>query len=110
MHDLHDKNNENLVYSEGSAHVQELFTKIHYPHGRPSSRNGRHVNGRASAANGYHTGLQALSVIGSRQPPRQARPSCFVQDDTSTEGDDPFSNPQHDGGVNDHQDEGPEQA
>ena len=110
MHDLHDRKNENLVYSEGSALVQEMFTKIHYPHGRPSSRNGRHVNGHASAANGYHAGSQACSLIGSRQPPRQARPSNFVQDDTSTEGDDPFSNPQDGEGDNDHQDEGPEQA
>ncbi|KAL8840669.1 MAG: hypothetical protein Q9176_003782 [Flavoplaca citrina] len=110
MHDLHDKKNENLVYSEGSALVQELFTKIHYPHGRPSSRNGRYVNGHASATNGYHAGSQACSLIGSRQPPRQARPSNFVQDDTSTEGDDPFSNPQDGEGDDDHQDEGPEQA
>ncbi|KAL9042164.1 MAG: hypothetical protein Q9180_000791 [Flavoplaca navasiana] len=108
-HDLHDKRNENLVYSEGSALVQELFIKTHNPHGRQSSRDGRCVNGHASAANGYHAGSQAYSLIGSRQPPRQARPSNFTQDDTSTEGDDPFSNPRDGEGDDDYQDEGPQQ-
>ncbi|KAI4262649.1 MAG: hypothetical protein L6R42_002176 [Xanthoria sp. 1 TBL-2021] len=110
MIELEDKKNEDLVFSHGSAHIQELYNKIHYPQGRPSSRNGRYVNGHASSTSGYYPGAQASSASSSRRHPREAACKSFVgQDDTSTEGDDPFSDPKNEEADQYHQDEGPQQ-
>ncbi|KAL8961533.1 MAG: hypothetical protein Q9183_005296, partial [Haloplaca sp. 2 TL-2023] len=35
MYDLNDKANEELVYRQGTPHQQHLFTRKHYPNGRP---------------------------------------------------------------------------
>ncbi|KAL8669774.1 MAG: hypothetical protein Q9168_005652 [Polycauliona sp. 1 TL-2023] len=86
MIELDDKNNERLVYSQGTAHVQELYNKIHYPHDGGSTQNGRYGNGHAT------------SRYQSRQPPRQARPGHSLRDDTSTEADDLFSDPRNEEG------------
>ncbi|KAL9000132.1 MAG: hypothetical protein Q9169_001207 [Polycauliona sp. 2 TL-2023] len=104
---LEDKKNENLVYSQGSARVQEIFENIHYPYGPPSSQNGRHTNGRAT--NGHHSGPQAFPAIGSRQPPRQARPGKF-QPESSTEHDDTISETKNEEGDEYYQEGGLHEA
>ncbi|KAL8906282.1 MAG: hypothetical protein Q9171_006327 [Xanthocarpia ochracea] len=91
MIELEDKRNEDLVYSRGTAHIQELYTKIHYPNGQPPFRNGRYVNGHASPASGYYPNAQSSSASGSRRVSRAAAPTSFVGQDNSSEGDDPYS-------------------
>ncbi|KAI4229546.1 MAG: hypothetical protein L6R36_000810 [Xanthoria steineri] len=115
MIELEDKKNEELVYAHASAHVRELYNKIHYPNGRPSSRNGRpvngHANGHASSASGYHPGAQAFFASNLRQHPRKAACKSFVgQDETSTDGDDLFSDPKIEEAAEYHSNSGPQQA
>ncbi|KAL8782308.1 MAG: hypothetical protein Q9213_005502 [Squamulea squamosa] len=97
MISLEDKKHEELVYSRGNAHIQELFTKIHYPHSQPPLRNGRYINGHASSATGYYPGAQPTSIGSSRRVSRAAAPTSFVGQDNSSEGDEPYSDDKNEG-------------
>ncbi|KAL8861777.1 MAG: hypothetical protein Q9178_001978 [Gyalolechia marmorata] len=97
MIELEDKRNEDLVYTRGTAHIQELYTKIHYPNGQPPFRNGRYVNGHASPASGYYPNAQSSSASSSRRVSRAAAPTSFVGQDNSSEGDDPYSDNKNEG-------------
>ncbi|KAL8732529.1 MAG: hypothetical protein Q9166_002743 [cf. Caloplaca sp. 2 TL-2023] len=89
--DLEVKAEEDFVYSHGDERAQEIFTKIHYPNGRPSPRSRRYANGQSFSAGGNHQNTEPSSASSSRRVSRAAAPTSFIGQDDSDEGDDQYS-------------------
>ncbi|KAL8818954.1 MAG: hypothetical protein Q9223_002518 [Gallowayella weberi] len=80
MVDLNNKAHEDLVYTRGDDRVKEIFEKLHYPEGRPASRNvGYDHNGQLSPASS------------SRRVSRAAAPLSFAGQDNSDETEDSYT-------------------
>ncbi|KAL9597667.1 MAG: hypothetical protein Q9219_004994 [cf. Caloplaca sp. 3 TL-2023] len=76
MVDLNDKSREALIYAAASPEIQDRYTAIHYPGGRPPTSNGP-----------IQSSGEPLQPTGSRRSSRAAAPTTFRGADNSATGD-----------------------
>ncbi|KAL8806054.1 MAG: hypothetical protein Q9182_001586 [Xanthomendoza sp. 2 TL-2023] len=93
MRDLEDETNEDIVYSRGSSRQKEIYEKIHYPDGRPASRNeGYNQNGHLPSASSSHRAARAAAPLSFAGQDNSDETEGSYTDNKTAEADDFYQN------------------